>query len=328
VRWPAALLISALLLAATASAQTTTPTPTVTAEPDTEFDPGATTPEEGTGAEAPTTDEPIEPEEAESTPETEVSNETIQQAGWGNAADQSPEAKAAEAREDCESGAAPPISRMLGVPGFVSTDGGAGLGPLVLAIAAGALAVAGVAFAIRHRRRTAEPRGSLETVATVVGILGGVAGLAVQFVPGVGVRETPPAAATMAVTDVNARIRHAEYARKTRAELPEAGEDRREVGNVIWLQVHLKGFRDEELFLQYGLYDPDAGDALLPGTAKRVPLPHDPDSDEETRFVPIWVGYPLSEEFVAGFRLLHGHEVQAMAATRKMPSSKYRYSCT
>jgi hypothetical protein len=330
VRWAAALLIGALLLVASAAAafaQTDTPTPTVTAEPDTQFDPGETTTESGTEAEQPTTDEPIDAEEAESTEETEVSDETIQQAGWGNAANQTTEAKEAEAEQDCAAGAAPPISRMLGVPGFVSGDEGGGLGSLVLVIAAGALVVAGIAFALRHRKHTPQPRGSLETVATVVGILGAVAGLAVQFVPGVGARETPAAAASMAVNDVNARITHVEYARKTNAELPETREDRREVGNVIWLEVHLEGFRDENLFIQYGLYDPQAGGALLPGTAKRVPLPVDPDSDQETRFVPIWVGYPLSEKFVAGFRLLHGDQVQAMAATGHMRSSQYRYSC-
>ena len=212
---------------------------------------------------------------------------------------------------------------MLGLPGSVSGSEGGSLGWLVLVIAAGALAVAAIAYGLRRRRH---PRGSLETVATVVGILGVIAGIAVQFVPGVGVHQTPAPKASMDVRDVNARIPHVEYARKVRTELPRP-EDRREVGNVIWLEIHLEGYRDKEPYLQYGLYDPDAGDALLPGTAAVVPIPHS-DEDVQTQFVPIWLGYPLSERFKAAFRLLDGSRVQAIAESDRMRSSKYRYSCT
>ena len=306
--------------------QTATPTATsVPAEEET-FDPDMSEEPTGTQPEEATSEEPIDPEEATSPDEEqeEISSETIQQAGWGSAADQTPEAKRAEAEDDCE-GAAPPTSRMLGLPGSVAGSEGGSLGWLVLLIAAGALVVAGIAFAIRRRRGPSAARGSLESVATVVGILGGIAGLAVQFVPGVGAHEPPAAAATMTVRDVNARIPHAEYTRRVNAELPPP-EDRREVGNVVWLEIHLEGYRERRPVLQYGLYDPDAGDALLPGTAVIVPIPHG-DEDVQTQFLPIWVGYPLSEQFKASFRLLDGDRVQAIAETGEMKASKYRYSC-
>lgn len=95
---------------------------------------------------------------------------------------------------------------------------------------------------------------------------------------------------------------------------------------MIWLEIHLEGYRDKEPYLQYGLYDPGAGNALLPGTAEVVPIPHS-DEDVQTQFVPIWLGYPLSESFKAAFRLLDGSRVQAIAESDRMKSSRYRYSC-
>lgn len=324
-----ALLAGVLLLGLVAvpARGQASPTPEPAGQDET-FDPDLSEEMSGTQPEEPASEDPIDPE-AGATPEAEegeVSDETIQQPGWGNAADQTAEAKRAEAETDC-SGAAPPTSKMLGLPGSVGGSEGGAFGALVLVIAAAALVVAGLAYAVRRRRDPSSARGSLESVATVVGILGGIAGLAVQFVPGVGAHEKPAVSATMAVRDVNARIPHVEYARKVNSDLPRP-EDRREVGNVVWLEIRLEGYRDKDPVLQYGLYDSGAGagDTLLPGTAVVVPIPHG-DEDIETQFVPIWVGYPLSEKFKAAFRLLDGDRVQAIAETDRMKASKYRYSC-
>ena len=301
-------------------------TPAVTAAPSQEqWDPDLGEEMGGTEPDTATSDVPIDPEEAARPAEEQetVSGEAIEQAGWGSAADQTPDAKRAEAEEDC-AGAPPPTSRMLGLPGSVAAGDGGSIGWLVLVIAAGALLVAGVAFALRRRDPKAG-RGALESVATVVGILGAIAGLAVQFVPGVGAHQPPSPSAAMAIRDVNARIPHVEYARRVNGELPPP-EDRREVGNVIWLEVRMEGYRNREPVLQYGLYDPGAGDALLPGTAVLVPVPHGGE-DVETQFLPIWVGYPLSEHFKASFRLLDDGRVQAIAETGRMRASEYRYSC-
>lgn len=289
------------------------------------FDPDASRRLPETTPEATPSDEVIDPEDAARTEEDDpqTSNETIQQPGWGNALDQTPAVRRKEAHEACE-GTPPPTSRMLGFPGSVGDSGGDPLGRLILIVAVGALLVAGVAYLVRHRGK-ATPRGPLESVAAIIGILGVIAGLAVQLVPGVGVRERPPPAVSMEVSDISRRITHAEYARKTRSK-PRRGVDGREVGNVIWLAIHLEGYRDKPLTLQYASFDPGANHALLPGTAITTPIPPH-DVDVETRFVPIWVGYPLSERFEAAFRLLDGQRVQALAETNAMKASKYRYSC-
>jgi hypothetical protein len=292
----------------------------------TEFDPDLSAPVAGTQPAEEPSEDPISTEDPTMTTDDEVSNEMLQQPGWGRARDQTTEAKRSEAAADCAAeGVAPPISKMLGLPGAVAVAEADSLGWLILVIAVGALVVAGIAFAVRRRRGASPARGPLESVATVVGILGVIAGLAVQFVPGVGVREAPAPAVKVAVSDVNPRITQAEYADKTHSKRP-SREDRREVGNVIWLEIHLEGYRDKELKLQYALFDPDAGGALLPGTAVTVPVPRQ-GADVETQFLPIWVGYPLSERFEAAFRVLDGRRVQALAATGKMKASKYRYSC-
>lgn len=183
------LLLGALAGPASAQVSAVT-TPSESLAEGEAFDPGLSEDMAGTEAEAPASDDPIDPADAtrsEGEDEETTSNETIQQPGWGSAADQTPEAKRSEAAKDCD-GTAPPTSRMLGLPGSVSGSEGGSLGWLVLVIAAGALAVAAIAYGFRRRRH---PRGSLETVATVVGILGVIAGIAVQFVPGVGVHQTP-----------------------------------------------------------------------------------------------------------------------------------------
>jgi hypothetical protein len=311
-------------LAGPAAAQNASqPQDTVTDEQS--FDPSLTRAVPETAPVEEPTDEPIDTEDAETAPGSELPAETIEKPGWGNAADQSPRAKEEEAEDDCADDARPPNSKLLGLPSSVGGDSDDPLGTLILVIAGGALAVAAVAYRLRSRRGATAPRGSLELVATLVGILGGIAGIAVQFVPGVGVHDAPTPTATMAVRDINTRITHGEYARKTNGRMPQ-GEDRREVGNVIWLEVRLEGYADKRPALQYASYNTDRGQ-LLPGTAAQVPLP-DGDAEVETHFVPIWIGYPLSERFEAGFRLLDGNRVQAVAETGRMKASRYRYACT
>jgi hypothetical protein len=289
------------------------------------YDPDLAEPVEETTPEATPANEVIDADDATTTEEeqTQVADETVQKPGWGNARDQKQKVRNQEADQDCQR-APPPTSSMLGYPGAVAAGEGDPLGRLLLIFALGALLVAGVAYLIR-RQGKATARGPLESVSTIVGILGAVAGLAVQFVPGIGVHEKPLPSVSMKVRDITTRIRHAEYATKTHSRRLH-GVDGREVGNVIWLEIHLEGYQDKELTLQYASFDPNANHALLPGTAISAPLPHG-DVDAETQFVPIWVGYPLSEKFEAAFRLLDGQRVQALAQTGKMRSSKYRYSC-
>jgi hypothetical protein len=273
--------------------------------------------------EGPLTDQPAETDQDDHTSNTE-----IQTPGYGNAAEQSPTAKRDEIRfveSACQTNP-PPTSTMLGLPGSTGGDDHHNSGWLLIAVAAGLLLLAALGFTLKRQRSSDSPIGMLSGAAAVIGIVSGLAGLAVQFVPGVGANEKPPPEATMEVRQVHPRITRAEYARKTGSQVRLTREDRREVGNVIWVEIQVRGYQDHRPTLQYALYDSQAAGALLPGTAKRVALTPE-GKDVETLFVPIWVGYPRSQSFEAQFRLLDGEQVQQMASTGKMAGSSYRYSC-
>jgi hypothetical protein len=247
---------------------------------------------------------------------------------FGNAAIRSNKEKVEEAAGDCGD-SRPPNSKMLAIGGVLPRDEGGSFGWLALTIAGCAAALALAAFLIRRGKpgeRSATP-GPLEVTATVVAIFGGLAGLAVQFIPGVGVNEPVPTEASMEVREVHARITRGEYARKTGADVNGIPEiDRREVGDVIWLEIGLKGYRDRQPRLQYALYNPDRAGTLLPATEQIVEL-RVQDSDAQTLVVPVWVGFPRSDHFQAKFRLLDGEVVRQIAATRALSSSPFRYAC-
>ena len=294
---------------------------------ETETDPGTGTETEtdpGTGTETDPGTELEAGTETEAEPLPPPSS-----AAWGNAALRPEEAKDKEARSACATNR-PPISKMLGIGGSVQRDDGGWFSWVALTIAAGAALIAIGAYALNHRRTAKDvrtPVGPLEISATLVAIISGVAGLAAQFIPGVGAQESPPAEARLAVREVLARITRGEYADKTGASMAGIPQiDRREVGQVFWLEVGLKGYRDKQPELQYALYDPDRGGALLVGTGTKVGLQVE-DSDSQTLVVPIWVGYPSSKRFQARFRLLDGRAVRQIAATEPLPTSNHRYAC-
>jgi hypothetical protein len=249
--------------------------------------------------------------------------------GYANAAKQSYDARKAEAKRDCVANR-PPVSRMIS-GGTVGVDDGPSWHALVLPIGIATIVLAIVAFALRHglspRGKTPD-RGALETVTTLVGVLATIVGLAVQFVPGFGVKDRPPPQATMKVRDVDARITRGEYAKALRVREKLAQIDRREVGDVVWLQVGLQGYAGKRLSLQYAMYDSRAGGPLLPGTEKQIPLTVE-NRDEQTSFVPVWIGYPKIRKFKVQFRLLSGGppQVRQMASTGPMRGSSYRYAC-
>jgi hypothetical protein len=98
------------------------------------------------------------------------------------------------------------------------------------------------------------------------------------------------------------------------------------VGQVVWLEVGLNGYRDKHPKLQYALYDPDLGGSLLVGTDTTVKLNVE-DSDSQTLVVPIWVGYPSTNHFQARFRLIDRGAVRQIAATETLSTTKHRYAC-
>jgi hypothetical protein len=251
--------------------------------------------------------------------------------GYGAAAQLPAPRKQAEAGRSCKWSPFP-VSAMMGVPGQLQTEDEDGSLPLLaLAVCAAALAFAGAAFAVRRvrgRGRTdSPPKGTLETVATLVAIVAAVAGLAAEFA-GVGTKERPAREAILTVRDVDARITRGEYAEKLEPrELRHIGPlDRREIGNVVWLELVLRGFEGAEgLRLQQASFDPDRGTLLsvLDEPMRIAP----PRTDGDTRFIPFWVGYPASRRFVAEFRLVEGQAVRQLAGTGKMRSSRFRYAC-
>ena len=250
--------------------------------------------------------------------------------GWGSAAGQTLRAKQAEAEDDCAA-AHPPVSRMLGVGGTVLRDRGTPWAWLVIAVVLAAAAVAVGARMMRRRRGretgTTPRRTALEVTAALVAITVGLVGLAVQLIPGVGVSPEPTLDARLAVREVHARVTREEYARRTQVAEELGRLDRREVGNVVWLEIELRGYEDRQPLLQYGLYEPKLGGALLPGTARTVGLGVG-EADVQTSFVPVWIGYPKSRPFEAQFRLLEAQNVREMATTGPLPGSEFRYACT
>lgn len=245
--------------------------------------------------------------------------------GTGSAQLQAPQAKRRELEASCQ-GKPPPVSSMLGLPGTIGGDGTSALGPLLIALAVCSGVLAFVVWRRRRRRGSSEPRDPLETSATIIAMVGGVVGLAVQFVPGIGIDQPPPPKADLAVREVHARITHGEYADKTRSAAELSRADRREIGNVVWLELELEGYRDRQLGLQWGLYRAAAGGGLLPGTAREVDLAPE-RQDVETSFLPIWVGYPKEGKFQAQFRLTQDGQVRQMAATGPMRGTELRYTC-
>jgi hypothetical protein len=279
---------------------TPTPTPTPTASPS-----------------------PVPPGEATATPQP------AQTPSANNAARQPEEIKREEAKTRCRRN----VSRLLATGGSASLDRDDSWAWLPFLIAAVCAAFVAAGYAVRRYRALRETRDSsppslLEVVATLVAICAGVAGLAAQFVPGFGPHEVPPRKAEMTVRSISARITHGEFVRRAGGEQPRSDVDQREIGNVVWLQMHLSGYRGDKLILQWGSYEAEGGGSLVAATTYQLPITVSGESDEQTLFEPVWIGYPNLERFRVQFRLLTGNgEVQELASTGPMRGSVARYLC-
>jgi hypothetical protein len=233
--------------------------------------------------------------------------------------------KAEEKRRSCTGGRQLASSGMLNLRRATIAGEHTRSGTVLwLGVGAAAAALALLWWRFRDRLRGGGRKGLIDLLGATVAICTGVAALAAQFVPGVGVRDTPPPELTMAVTQVHARVQHGSYANAVRESVPRA-LDRLEIGNVVWLQLGLKGFKDERLVLQWAEYNLDTGGALLPDTEGRRALAI--EHDNETRFEPVWVGYPRSGRFQVQLRVLQDGQVQGMARTGEMRGTQYRYGC-
>jgi hypothetical protein len=185
------------------------------------------------------------------------------------------------------------------------------------------------AFLIRRKAdRTSDAppavRGRLETISMVVAIAGTLLGIADHFIA-----PPPPPEAAMTVRDVLPRVTRDEYAHRTGVGVSRISKlGRREVGNVVLLEIRLTGYRGKRLALQYATYslDRNVTGSLLPGTDVKVGL-RVANDDTQTSFVPIWVGDPKSERFEAQFRLMENDEIRQLTDTGPMKGSTYRYAC-
>jgi hypothetical protein len=103
--------------------------------------------------------------------------------------------------------------------------------------------------------------------------------------------------------------------------------DRLEIGNVVWLETHLTGYRNTKLILQWALFEAGEDSALIPATEQIRTVPIDDSSDVHSEIRPIWVGSPRVRRFRAEFRLLDHGQVRQIASTGPMRGITYRYAC-
>ena len=220
---------------------------------------------------------------------------------------------------------------MLGLPGSIGGDDSANWGPLLLIAAITSGGVALVVRWRRSRRDRRESRDPLETASTMLAAIGTVVGLVLTFFPSLGADAPPPPSAQMETRMAHARITRGEYVKKLRVSQHLSAEDKREVGNVVWLRLQLESYSDKPLRVQYGTYTKQFGGALLPGTTREVDLGSE-RGDVETTFVPIWVGHPRwtpdLPTFSAQFRLIDPQgQILEMARTGPMATAQLRYVC-
>lgn len=212
---------------------------------------------------------------------------------------------------------------------LVSYDAGGSWTAFAAALALAAALLVGAAFSVTRRAvtrgREAPPaKGMLETAAVFVGICGGIAALGAQFIPGVGVHARPAPSVEMAVRKVDARITRAEFARALRDRVAIKKADRSELGNVVWVALHIRGYKGQPLAIDYGPY---VNHALVGKQKPMIDLPT-PTTDDEATVLPIWIPYPSeSKTFQAQFRLLDRKGVREIAGTGDMRGPKYRYAC-
>jgi hypothetical protein len=212
---------------------------------------------------------------------------------------------------------------------LMSYDAGGSWTAFAAGLGLAAALLVGAAFSVKRRavtrgRQAPPAKGMLETAAVFVGICGGIAALGAQFIPGVGVHARPAPAVEMAVRKVDARITRAEFARALRDRVAIKKADRSELGNVVWVALHIRGYKGRPLAIDYGPY---VNHALVGKQKPMIDLPT-PATDDEATVLPIWIPYPSeSKTFQAQFRLLDRKGVREIVGTGDMRGPKYRYAC-
>ncbi|HEY6762137.1 MAG TPA: hypothetical protein VI318_21740 [Baekduia sp.] len=280
----------------------------------------------------PTTDVPVATSQdpAAVNPDSEApAPKPVTGVGVGSAELQQPAAKTREARVSCT--AHPPAtSSLLSLGGVASGEPHRALVKPLVAIAAAGGALAFVMFLVRRRRTAnADRRSTLEVAGTAVAIVGTLGAFAVNYF-GAGVKDHPPPSVTMTVREVHARVTHGAY--EDAVGVPPGvrrlgAVDRREIGNVVWLEVHTVGYDGARLRLQWAMFHAGPGEPFIQDTKKHKDIKVDGEADVETQFLPIWIGSPRVRRFRAEFRVLDGEQVRQIASTGPMRGIAYRYAC-
>jgi hypothetical protein len=234
--------------------------------------------------------------------------------------------------QSCKDKALWPVSPLAAIAGSNVTDR-QDRWPWYLLVVALLILVAAFIVRTSRRRGPKESPGpsNLEVGATIVGIVVALPGIAGLFFPGIGTQHHPPAHATMVVREVQARITRGEFIKRAipRPERPKLKHefDRQEIGDVIWLQLGLDGFRGDALTLTWASYSRPGGYSLIPRTDNALQVRVGKHSDAETRFLPIWVGLP-KYPFQVRFRLIDDRrQLREVTRTGDMRGSQLRYAC-
>jgi hypothetical protein len=288
----------------------TTPTPAGT-------ETTSTSPSEGTMTSSPALDRPV----------------TKSQTG-GEAGSQPLSQRRQEYEESCSGDQAVwPISPLDAIAGSSVTDRQDRWPWALLVVAVVILAAATVTHGQRRRGAAASARmNRLEAGGAIVGIVVALPAVVGLFFPGIGTQHHPPPQATMLVREVQARVTRGEFIRRAlkKPDQPKIKHefDLREIGDVIWVQMDLEGFRGDSLELTWASYSRPGGYSVIPATGHSLQVQVGPNSDAETRFIPIWVGLP-QYPFQVRFRLIDDErELREVARTGDMRGSQLRYACT
>jgi hypothetical protein len=167
---------------------------------------------------------------------------------------QSNRVKQKEHRKSCQAG-----SRNAGFmprvrADLIPYDKGGSWTRFALTLGALAALLFGVALALaRHasanKRDPPQAKSLLENAGMVVAVCGGVAALASQFIPGIGVHTRPVPQADMVVRKVDARITRQDFMSAVGPGRTVKGLNGEEMGNVVWVKLHLRGYRGRALRL-------------------------------------------------------------------------------
>jgi hypothetical protein len=246
----------------------------------------------------------------------------------GPQANQSPTQRRASAERSCER------ARSRGVPAgaqfAVVLKRPAQWPYLLLAFAACAAGVY-IAVLVRRRRRTMHSQrvdqGLLERFSGLVALATGVLTLITQFFPGVGVNDRPRPSAAMTVRQVDAHITRDRFERAAgvRRRLPVASRD--ELGDVIWLELKVAGYRGRPLVLTLEKAEPGYDAAAIPATQRQVRLINPDDADAVRIWLPLWVALQR-ERFQVRFYLTEGNKgLLQVARTKVLRGVRDRNPC-